>query len=103
MKNVSLENKVGELLIKCGITPEIKGFQYIIDAVCAWDGEKNCMEIYYEVAYKHRVRWTKVERIIRHAFGKLDYSKKNVKAFFGEIEPKNYKLISVIAWRCREE
>lgn len=103
MKKDILAKRVGELLIRWGITPELKGFQYIIDAVCLWDRKKRITEIYYEIADNRNDRWTAVERSIRTAFDKLDFTKKEMKEYFGLIEPKNAKLISIISWKSKGE
>ena len=102
MKKDILAKRVGELLIRWGITPELKGFQYIIDAVCLWDRKKRITEIYYEIADNRNDSWTAVERSIRHAFSGLDFNRNEVKSYFGNIERKNQKLISVIAWKINE-
>lgn len=103
MKNCSMEQRVGELLINFGIAPSLKGFQYIIDAVCLWDGEKTGEVIYMEIAKKRECRADSVERAIRNAFRKLDFDNPEIRAYFGNIKRMNVELISLIAWKLSME
>ena len=95
------KDKIGNLLIGWGITPNLKGFYYILDAV------ETHMELpdiqagtlYQLIAEKHDTDWRRVERSIRHAFSKIsEYDKVN---YFGDVKYSNMGYISIIAWKER--
>lgn len=64
-------------LQECGITPDIKGYHYLAEAIAIKeraneknDFNKSVMSIYEEVAGKFSTTASKVERAIRHAVEK---------------------------------
>lgn len=64
-------------LQECGITPDIKGYHYLAEAIAIKekanadnDFNKPVMEIYEEIAGKFSTTASRVERAIRHAVGK---------------------------------
>lgn len=74
-----MRKKVQETLLSLGVTPNIKGFEYICDMVELVrdnkDRSKNATAMYIEIAQKHGVKWEKynlVGRAIRHAIEKVD-------------------------------
>lgn len=63
--------KTGDVLIELGITPELKGFQYIIDMIeeirKESGGVGKITALYAAVGKKNHATGSKVERDIRHA------------------------------------
>lgn len=71
--------KTGETLISWGITPNLLGYKYIIDAMDIIRDDSEVMSslhkrIYLPLAKKYGVRDVAIERSIRTAIGKLKSS-----------------------------
>lgn len=97
-------DKVGELLFSVGISPSLKGFQYIIYSVLLYEQDNNqpITNIYVDVASKHNATPTSVERAMRHAFSKMDRKSQKVVDIFGEYASTNKEYIAIICWNLRE-
>lgn len=98
-----LKDKVGDLLIGFGITPALKGFYYILDAVEIFkeNPKIKAMDMYEVISIRHNTEASRVERSIRHAFSKVsEYDKVN---YFGDVKYSNMGYISIIAWKVRTE
>ena len=68
-----MKNKAINALIEMGMPADIKGFHYIVDAMCLFDeddfwkkGKISCL--YNKLAEMNDDKWALVERAIRHAF-----------------------------------
>lgn len=99
--NNELKDKVGDLLISWGVTPSLKGFYYILDAVdiFANNPEIKAMDMLEVIAIRHNTESKRVERSLRHAFSKIsEYHKVN---FFGDVKYSNMGYISILAWKVR--
>ena len=68
-----LRNEAADILIKYGVTPELKGFKYICDAVeiISSDNNVKTMELYSMIASMNHDEPDRVERSLRHAIGKM--------------------------------
>lgn len=71
------EIKIKKLLQELGVTPDIKGYHYLAEAIAIKaranqnnDFAKKHTIIYEEVAEKFETTYARVERAIRHAVGK---------------------------------
>lgn len=68
-----MKNRATNALIEMGVPANIKGFRYIVDAMCLFEDEEyrdgKTMVLYWEIGKMHGVRAQNVERAIRHAFG----------------------------------
>jgi hypothetical protein len=68
-----MKNKAVNALIEMGMPANIKGFGYIVDAMCLFDDEKwlrgKTTDLYREIGRKNNTTMSRVERAIRHAFG----------------------------------
>lgn len=98
-----LKDKVVDLLIGFGITPSLKGFYYILDAVEVFIDNPNIkfMDMYEVIANRHSTVKSRVERCIRHAFSKIsEYDKVN---YFGDAAYSSTSYISIIAWKIKKE
>ena len=90
------KRKIGDVLIALGITPTLKGFYYILDAVTMFDVEEKAMELYEKVAIKNETETDNVVRNIKYSFSKMNKEKRL--EYFGAIKHCS-DLISVIDWR----
>ena len=96
-----LKDRVGYLLISFGVTPALKGFYYILDAVEIVANNQNIktMDMYEIIAIRHNTEACRVDRSLRHAFSKIsEYHKAN---YFGDVKYSNMGYISIIAWKER--
>lgn len=71
--------EIREELIRLGIMPKMRGFIFIVDAIeMAIDDKavifKGITGIYNEIAEKYGTKWTNVERCMRYATEKIEYS-----------------------------
>ena len=95
------KDKIGNLLIGWGITPNLKGFYYILDAVEVFSENPNikASDMQEIIAIRHNTESNLVERSLRHAFSKIsEYDKVN---YFGDVKYSNMGYISIIAWKER--
>ena len=95
------KDKIGNLLIGWGITPNLKGFYYILEAVEIFSNNPNikASDMQEVIAIRHNTVANRVERSIRHAFSKIsEYDKVN---YFGDVKYSNMGYISIIAWKER--
>lgn len=97
-------DKVGDLLFSFGISPSLKGFQYIVDAVLFYEQDNNqpITKIYVDVASKYKTTHVSVEKAMRHAFSKMDRKSEKVIDIFGEYASTNKECIAIICWHLRE-
>lgn len=67
-----MKNKAINALLKMGAPAGIKGFRYIVDAMCLFEEKeyrnKKIMYVYHEIAEMNNTTVSRVERAIRHAF-----------------------------------
>lgn len=68
-----MRSKVAKVLIRLGITPDIKGFRYICDAseIIAGNNEVGATELYEMIASINNTTGSGVSRAIRHAIEKV--------------------------------
>lgn len=95
------KDKIGNLLIGWGITPNLKGFYYILDAVEVFSENPNikALDMQELIAIRHNTEANMVEISIRYAFSKIsEYDKVN---YFGDVKYSNMGYISIIAWKER--
>ncbi len=67
-----MKNRAINALVEMGMPADIKGFQYIVDAMCLfeekeWRNGKTTV-LYYKIGEINGVKPQNVERSIRHAF-----------------------------------
>jgi two-component system response regulator (stage 0 sporulation protein A) len=115
-EEVSLENRVTDMLHEIGIPAHIKGYHYLRDAIMMAVEDMDVLNavtkvLYPTVAKRHQTTASRVERAIRHAIevawsrGKLDtldelfgYTVSN-----GKGKPTNSEFIALIADTLRLE
>lgn len=102
MKNTTVQ----QTLLSLGVTPNLKGFEYICDMVELVrddkDRSKTATTMYMEIAQKHGEKCEKyrvVERVIRHAITKVDTV---AWAYMGGSGLKNMEFIYTLELLTRE-
>ena len=116
MKDISLENRVTDMIHEIGIPAHIKGYHYLRDAILMAIEDMDVLNaitkiLYPTVAKRHQTTSSRVERAIRHAIevawsrGKLDtleelfgYTVSN-----GKGKPTNSEFIALVADTIRLE
>lgn len=67
-----MKNKAINALIEMGMPADIKGFHYIVDAMCLFENTEwrngKLTILYEEIAKMNNTKASRVERTIRHAF-----------------------------------
>lgn len=115
-KEISLENRVTDMIHEIGIPAHIKGYHYLRDAILMAIEDMDVLNaitkiLYPTVAKRHQTTSSRVERAIRHAIevawsrGKLDtleelfgYTVSN-----GKGKPTNSEFIALVADTIRLE
>ena len=91
MENINLRM----LLLKIGISSNIKGFHYIIDAVNFIKNQQihtNMTTVYEKLAKKHNTNYCSIERAIRHSIQKAYKNNDILKNIYGTI-PDNSAFV----------
>lgn len=73
-----MAKKIEDILLEIGITPNLKGFSYICEAVeyVLLRNDYTTNGIYENIAKKHEyANYQSIERGIRYAISKVDYDK----------------------------
>lgn len=104
-----MRNKAINALIEMGMPADIKGFQYIVDAMCLFEDDKfrnmPITELYIHLGQKNDTTASRVERAIRHAFsgvltkGVLE----TVEKYLTFHRPTNGNLLHVFYLRLTQE
>lgn len=101
-----MRNKIENALIEMGIYPNLKGFDYICEAVEVLQKNNRNMKIvdgvYREVAEKVGARSVNVERGIRHAISKADRTSDSFKTYIGIDDATNSTFLHTLALRMKE-
>jgi len=102
-----MRNKIENALLELGITPDLKGFDYIRSAVEIIQNSKERMKIvdglYVDVAKEFKTTNTKVERAIRNAFTRLDTKSEAFTKYLNTDKLTNSALLYTLAYRLRED
>lgn len=98
-----MRKKVGDALLQLGITPDLKGFNYIIDMVEMIDkGELSKVTAGYAIiAKKYGNTASGIERGIRHAITKIDTKSREYERYIGgnvESQKTDYVTNSVFLY-----
>ena len=102
-----MKNKIQKVLLELGITPNLKGFNYIrrmVEIVKSDElNEKSVFGIYQEIAEEYKTTALCVERSIRHAISKADKESDVWKKYVGLKDVKNSKVVYTLALNITEE
>lgn len=102
-----MRKKVENALIEMGIYPNLKGFDYICEAVEILEKNNRDMKIvdgvYREVAEKVGANKLSVEKAIRHAITKADKNGETFKKYIGIENVTNSVFLHTLAVRLKED
>lgn len=104
-----MKNKAINALLEMGMPADIKGFQYIVDAMLMFEDKEirtgKITALYYEIGKKNNTTASRVERAIRHAFGiVLSFGKhKSVEKYLAFHNTTNGNLLHVLYLRLTQE
>ena len=109
-----MRKKCEEILLKLGIAPDLKGFNYIGDAVELINGESERIKItalYEIIASKRNDTYHKVERAIRHCVSRINPASQVFIECMGDVNivkesngnMPNGAFLYTLAYRLREE
>ncbi len=95
----------GDILISIGITPNLRGFEYICMAteILSVDSKASVQRVYKVIADKKSTKTESVERTIRHAISKADRNCDWWKENIRKGNTVNSEFLSILAYRIREE
>lgn len=91
-----MDKKVGDILLELGITPNLKGFTYILELVDLInnDGLMKITAGYQIVAKRHDIKkWETIERSTRTAIGKANADSESFKEYFEEFVNEKTKKV----------
>lgn len=101
-----MRKKIGNALIELGITPDLKGFDYICSAIeiISKSNEKIKLVdgVYVDVAKEFDTTASSVGRAIRHAFSKMDKNNGAYKKYIGIDKSTNSALLYTLAYKLKE-
>lgn len=107
-----MNNEIQELLLKIGITPNLRGFNYIVDAVLLIASDKSkywyvTKELYPKIAEMYNSTPTRIERCIRHAITKsIDHDYGEMEKILGvspyQIKMTNSEFLHLMLRKAKE-
>ncbi len=102
-----MRNKIEDTLFELGITPNLKGFDYIRRAVEIILTSKERPDIvkglYKNIAKEYETTGTGVERAIRHAFSKMDVESEAFIKYFNSDRMTSSTLLYTLAYKLKED
>lgn len=100
-------NKIEKALIELGITPELKGFDYICRSVeiitDSKDKKRTTADIYSQVAKDFGTTVPRVEKGIRHAITRIDTKSEAFSEYINTDRMTNSTVLYLLARRLMEE
>ncbi len=100
-----MRKKIENALFELGITPNLKGFDYICKAVnyISADRTVKICNVYKFVAKDFETTSSRVERAIRSAFSKIGKESEAFNKYLGISNMTNSALLYTLAYRLRED
>lgn len=100
-----MERKIENILLKLGITPNLKGFGYICSAVnyILADKTVKLQKVYEFIAEDVGTTRTGVERAIRHAISKMDGDCEAWKNYIGVKRATNSVVLHTLIMKLKED
>ena len=102
-----MKNKVENVLIELGVTPNLSGFGYLCKAIEVINASNERMKlvdgVYAEVARKSNSTAYSVERGIRTAISKMNVGSDAWKKYVGVNDVTNATVVYTLALRMKEE
>lgn len=100
-----MREKITQKLLELGIKPSLKGFYYLVDAIeiCADDRNAMIGDVYKQIAESNMSTYSRVERSVRHAITKVDFSSKEIVEFLNANKRLTSKeFITIFALKIKE-
>lgn len=104
-----MKNKAINALIEMGMPADIRGFNYIVDAMCLFESDElrkgNITALYAEIAKMNGTTASRVERATRHAFQVLltKGNLESVEKYLTMQNTTNGNLLHVLYLRLKQE
>lgn len=104
-----MKNKAVNALLEMGMPADIKGFRYIVDAMCMYEEDEwrngKITVLYYEIGRRSADTASRVERAIRHAFSTVLSAgdPKVIEKYLTLQRPTNGNLLHTLYLRLRQE
>lgn len=102
-----MKNKIEDVLMELGITPNLSGFNYICRSVEMIMISKQRLKIvdglYADVATEFGTKKSRVDRAIRHAFSKIDVESEAFVKYLNTNKMTSSALLYTLAYRLRED
>ncbi len=102
-----MRKKIENALFELGITPNLKGFDYICRAVEIILNSNKKMKLidglYVDIAKEYKTTRGGVERAIRTALQKMDIKSEAFIKYFNTDKPTSAVLLYTLAYRLRED
>lgn len=98
--NENTDKKISDILLSLGVSPKLKGFNYLKSAISMYMADENLVRcfiktIYPAVAEKFNTNASRVDRTIRYAIDKtfIQGNTDKINEIFGHIiDGNNYKV-----------
>ena len=100
-----MDKKIKNVLIELGITPNLKGFNCIVEAVVyiMKNNDVKTTDIYEHVANALGYKVANVERTIRHCVLNADKNSESWRRYIGIKRANNSTFLFVLAMRLEED
>lgn len=100
-----MRKKIKDILLELGITPNLKGFDYICKTIDYMMTRKRIkmVEMYRIIAKDFETTPSAVERAIRTAFLKIDVESDVFTKYFGTDKITNSTLLHTLVYRLKED
>lgn len=102
-----MRRKTENVLLELGITPNLKGFDYICEAVEILSTPKERVKIvngiYADIAKEFNTTNTRVERAIRHAISKMDKDSEAWEKYMGIKNTTNSAVLYTLSIKLQED
>lgn len=104
-----MENKVINAIVEMGVPADIKGFKYIVQAVCMFEKDGKLIgkttELYEKVAEMNGVTECSVERAIRHAIERAMEigNKVAIEKYLGANKKSNGMILATLYYKLKKQ
>ena len=100
-----MDKKIKNVLIDLGITPNLKGFNCIVEAVIyiMENNDAKTIDVYEHVANKLGCRAVNVGRAIRHCVTKAERDSESWRRYIGIKRANNSTFLFVLAMKMEED
>lgn len=102
-----MKRKTENVLLELGITPNLKGFEYICRGVEILQEKEGRIKVvdglYVQIAEEYNTKKQRVERAIRHAISKVEKDGDPWRKYIGIHHATNSSFLFILATRLRED